>query len=320
MLNGILITFKEMKIMKKILLALVVLAFMATPAVAGNQPEFDAVGCDAINFFNDFVKDKVCYENKIAGYTINKYSKFAQEKFWTSSGQLWPDPCFSKFKESNSYVKWGWGKEYCDLNSGRTGPFNTAEYEWTIVLQKKPTTDLDLNIRDCVLVDQGGNPWTGSSQTGRFFSTWKGYVFIPSANPAVTVTALPGQYAATGFEEAFTLDARPMPGLYDPVLLEGALYTSKSLWEESLVIKIPKTGKSNAAGDPEFDLHAGDIIKIRVEIPQNNPVEVYYGADNVVLKYVGEVNSDYIALDEEGYADKCGYCGECEEDAYVPEV
>jgi hypothetical protein len=49
--------------MKKLLLVLIAVAFMCTPALAGDRPEFDCVGDDSANFFNDFIKDFVVANN-----------------------------------------------------------------------------------------------------------------------------------------------------------------------------------------------------------------------------------------------------------------
>lgn len=302
--------------MKKILLALVVLAFMATPAVAGNQPEFDAVGCDATNFFIDNVLKAVCANSVYFDKNINLLSDFTKkmvdgkevagpEGFTTTAGQLWPDPCFdvTATNPGNEFpVRAG-----CTYKSALTDPWNEAIYTWKIVLQKKPESDIDLNIRDCVLKHNEFDVWGESEQTGRYRAPWGQLIFVESANPAVTVTAAPGPFATPGFTKPFGLDARLMPGL-GLVSLDEALYTSKSLFEESLVMKLPATGGFNQAGDGEYNLKQGDIITITVTIPPNNTVDLFYGKDNVMLKYIGIVGTEYT-----GNECKSGStCGGCE--------
>jgi len=285
--------------MKKILLALMVLAFIATPAVAGKQPEFDAVGCDATNYFNDFIKNAVCVNGTVVSPTlglirINEYSNFAPiERFTTTAGQLFLDPCFNTLRPG------------CLVTSALADPFNEAIYTWVIVLQKKPESDIDLNIRDCVLKHNTFNVWTECEQTGRYRAPWGQLFFVQTANPSVTVTASPGPFPTPGFVTPFTLDARGMPGL-DLVALENALYTSKCLWEESLVMKLPVTGGTNVGGDAEYNLKQGDIITITITIPPNNSVDLFYGQDNVSLKYIGIVGTEYVAP-----APACGICGGC---------
>jgi len=282
--------------MKKMLLTLVVFGLLVTPALAGNQPEFDAVGCDASNFFNDFIKIAVC-ENGILpfppGLAINQYSNFPAELFTTQAGQLFPDPCFSGLRPG------------CLVTSALTDPYNEGIYEWRIVLQKKPESDIDLNIRDCVLKHNTFNVWTECEQTGRYRAPWGQLFFIPSANPSITVVAFPGPFATPGFPVAgFGLDARQIPGL-DLVALEDALYTSKCLWEESLVMALPVTGGTNVLGESQFNLKQGDVIRIVVTIPGNNSVDLFYGRDNVSLKYIGIVGTEYLA------PTACGVCGDC---------
>jgi hypothetical protein len=306
--------------MKKMLFALAVLAFVATPAMAGNQPEYDVVGCDATNFFNDFIKVAVCENGLVPPFTpgvsplLNEWSDFqmndpsmafeGNEQFNTTAGQLWPDPCFNELKDG------------CSYDSALTDPWNEGLYEWVIVLQKKPESDLDLNIRDCVLKHNLWNVWTDVEQTGRYRAPWGQLFFVPTANPTVTVKAYPGEYATPGFDyvvdpdgivvtdDSFHLDAREMPGLA-LAALQDAVYTSKAIWEESLVIKLPATGGLNAVGETEYNLHQGDIIWIQVAIPGNNTVDIRYGEDNVSLKYIGIVGTEYIA------DANCGVCGEC---------
>jgi len=288
---------EEMKIMKKILLALVVLAFLATPAFAGNQPEFDAVGCDATNYFNDFIRNAVCNNGTVVHPTlglikINEYSNFVNEAFTTTAGQLFLDPCFNNLRPGYQYT------------SALTDPWNEAIYKWVIVLQKKPESDIDLNIRDCVMKHNEFVVWTECEQTGRYRAPWGQLFFVPTANPVVTVTVSPGPFATPGFTTPFTLDARSMPGLALSAL-DDAVYTSKCLWEETLVMKLPTTGGVNVGGQSEYNVKQGDVITVTVAIPGNNTVDLYYGKDNVSLEYIGIVGTEYVSTTF------CGLCGGC---------
>lgn len=283
--------------MKKMLLALVVFMLMATPAIAGNQPEFDAVGCDASNFFNDFIKIAVCENGTIVNaqgveIRINEFSAFAGESFTQTAGQEWPDPCFN-------------GLRGCIYTSALTDPWNEGIYVWEIVLQKKPESDINLNIRDCVVKHNTFNVWTECEQTGRYRAPWGQLFFIPSANPSVTAEVFPGPYATPGFTVPFILDARQMPGL-DLVAMEDAIYTSKCLWDESLIMALPATGSTNVLGDATYNLKQGDRIRITISIPGNNTVDLFYGRDNVVLKYIGIVGTEYVAP-----GPACATCGDC---------
>lgn len=309
--------------MKKILFALVAVTFLVTPAMAGNQPEYDAVGCDATSFFNDFVKVAVCERGMVNHplfglIRINEYSDFPYnpaleaapplappyvfptlfgEFFQTTAGQMLFDDCFTDVCPNEDYT------------SALVVPYNQAIFRWQIVLQKKPESDIDLNIRDCVTKHNTFNIWTEAEQTGRYRMPWGELFFIPTANPQISVIAFPGPYPTIDFdlEDAFFLNARIMPGL-TLVPLRNALYTSKALWEESLVLELPRTGVPNGLGQMMYDLHAGDYLWIEVRIPPNNTVDLRYGRDNVTLKYIGIVGTEFV---NENAAGACGVCEGC---------
>jgi hypothetical protein len=288
---------------------------MATPAFAGNDPEFDAVGCDSTNFFNDWIKYMVVCCNWAtmpeggpdAGLSVpvNDYSDWwncpqkgddavngvdVYEDFDTSAGMLFPDPCFDT-------VVWIPGHEgpiFKHYSSALTDAFNEAIYKWRIILQKKPESDIDLNIVDCVLKHNEFDICQEAEQTGRYMDPQLGRFFVPSANPLITVRAYPGPYATPGFPaEGVTLDARQMPGL-GRICLENACYTSKALWEECLVMAMPETGTTNSCGDTMYNLKQGDAIEVTVTIPPNNTVDLYYGPDNVILKYIGIMGTYFL--------------------------
>ena len=269
--------------MKRILIILIAVTFMCTPSFAGEQPEFDTVGCDATNYFNDRVKEHVIVNNiNFDGRRINEYSAFPTERFAQTAGQIKADPCFPEYL---SYLVDAW---------------NSAEFDWYITLQKKPDTDLDINIRDCVLkmnsfTPFGIEPFQGASQTGRYIMPWGQVFWEPLWNPRITATAYPGgQFSTSGFVVPFILDARTTPDLVT-VPLQQRLYTSKGLWEESIVVVMPETGVKNQLGQTQYRLKGGDTIHVRIEVPGTNPVNINYGPDNVSIKYVGIHGTEYLA-------------------------
>lgn len=288
--------------MKKIIFALIAVMFLVTPAMAGNQPEYDAVGCDATNFFNDFIKVAVCENGTWFGQRLNEFSAFAQENFTTTAGQLFPDPCFGRT---------GMCPGEPVYTSALTTVYNQAIYRWTIVLQKKPESDIDLNIRDCVLKHNLFNIWTDAEQTGRFrWPYGELVIWFENSQPTVTVVAFPGEYADPGFTAPFYLAARRLPAPFgdfsNTVELNGALYTTKALWEESIVMAMPQpTDGTDSLGRNRYYLHQGDWVTIEVRIPPQNTADVYYGRDNVVLKYIGIVGTEYFA------PAACGACEGC---------
>ena len=274
---------------RKIIIFSILIALTATPAIAGNAPEFDAVGDDSANIFNDFIKEMVVGNNYVAGVYINECSDwdnfhetvnsvYVWEEFFTTAGMLFPDPCFNDPQVYRSY------------SSALTDAYNAAEYRWRIILQMKPESDIDLNIVDCVTKHNEPDWGYSAEQTGRYRADWGQLFFVPSANPSVTVAAIPGPFATPGFEEAFYMDARQIPGL-GLLCLDNALYTSKALWEEGIVMVMPETGVTNSCGETMFNLKQGDAIEVSVSVPGNNTCDIYYGPDNVVLKYIGIVGT-----------------------------
>lgn len=278
--------------MKKIMILTLVLAFMAAPAFAGNRPEFDAVKDDSANFFNDSVKALVVAHNP---WNVNSDfgpvdDVFPGESFTVNGNDNPPfsnDLCFP-------YV-------YGIFDDGPyqsvlTTPRRHVVYEWTIVVQMQPESDIDLNIRDCVYKHNsysvfGMYPEEGAEQTGRYLLPGWVPFFVPAANPSVKVQAHPGPNADPDFVGPFYLDARKMPGL-DIVALTGQRYTSKAIWEEGIVMVMPETGVVNSLMEDMYTLAPGDYLVVTIDIPYINPVDIRYGADNVVLKYIGVTGTE----------------------------
>jgi len=274
---------------------------LSVPAFAGDQPEFDTVGDDSSNFFNDAIKQMVIDNNIAAnGIPINLASDFTEsfdcgldedddftawEFFDQTAGSLYEDPCFNRIGYYESALTDWW---------------NSGEYEWQIVLQKKPQTDIRLNIVDCVLKHNsfdpfGNTPYSGAEQTGRYTLPWGEPIFVPGANPRVTVTTVPGCYATTP-HVPFHMDARTMPGL-EVVPLVNALYTSIGIWEDGIVMAMPETGVINQSNEVMARLKQGDRLLVRVEVPGNNSVDIRYGADNVILEYVAVHGTEFMNTD-----------------------
>ena len=335
-----------MKNIKKILVMFVALAFMCTPVFAGDQPEYDVVGCDATNFLNDFAMNLVCNKNIKTPDKINEYSDFTDdcdlpvlmnmdgitrslcdevygaECFWeyfeTNANMLGPDPCFPGY------------------NSHLATAFNSYFFEWQIVLQKKPQTDLDISIRDCVLKFNsftlfGTNPLEGAEQTGRIsMFGMPGSFWLLNANPRISVIALPGPNAPEFCSGCiftpsppfgpkcpggwFWMDARSLPGL-EPVGMDDVLYTSKGLWEESIVLRMPETGDPSMVGgrcNIQTRLRSGDRLRIHVEFTEENTANVNYGKDNISVKYVAIHGTEFLDTENNNNMDEGNtYCGEC---------
>jgi hypothetical protein len=281
--------------LKKLGILVLFAAFISAPALAGNTPEFDVVGDDSANFFNDAVKELVVNSNIQAGILINYLSDWTGgvpfrypvrdvkelapypiQEFFASLGAPQPDDCFD-------------GLNGLPYESYRTAAIYEGVYQWLIVLQMAPESDIDLNIRDCVTKENQTNIWVYAQQTGRWRDTNSRLQWRPRLNPQVTAYAIPGPRSAWGWDTPFLMRARKVPtsalGLVD---LDGTVrFTSKALWEEGIVMELPE-GENDS-----FLLREGDMIFVQFIIPRNHPADVRYGVDNVSLKYIG-VNNMFI--------------------------
>jgi len=111
----------------------------------GKRPEFDAVGRDSDNFFNDAIKTTIIENGlDLSGNPINAFSDFASEIFSNNSTDPFDDPCFSS--SSGAY------------QSAMVAAWNEAVFEWDITLQMKPASDLFIGVVGCILSGDGSSP------------------------------------------------------------------------------------------------------------------------------------------------------------------
>jgi hypothetical protein len=124
-----------------------------------------------------------------------------------------------------------------------------------------------------------------------------------TALPKITAIAYPGPYNSF---TPFNLTAFKNPSSYtltfDAVtaaisdgntsqILDGssnARILLKTCMDKTVVTKLPVTGQLNAMGQTETDLEAGDIIKVRMDVPRQNTVDIYCHAQSLRLAGVGE--------------------------------
>lgn len=276
--------------LKKMFLIVAALMMMTAPVFAGNTPEFDIVGDDSAYFFKDKVDQLVIDNNIRGGVKINTKSDFtnpaalddvkAAEFFVTDAGLLFPDdPCFPGY------------------TSAMVDATNPAFFTWQIVLQLKPETDLDILIRDCVLKHNQMKPmgpglFGAAEQTGRWRKSNGQLKFKEAFNPSITVTAFNGPLNKSLPAAGLILDGRTMPGL-DVVALDEALFTSKGPWEEVIIVALPDVGARTSEGYVAPFLKQGDKIQVTITAPVNHPEDMWFGKDNVAVKYVGIVGTDF---------------------------
>ena len=315
----------------KVLIILCAVLAMSYPAWAGNLPEFDAVGQDIYwdgYYGNVFASHNPIQFGQAAFYNrnslnepLNAYSSFKflphplggfYEEFSTTTafGKNYNPPtvydrCFNFLpfyidnrmtaEQNDSFFFHG---QYESVYVPRGAQ---QKFTYRITLQMTPESDIDLNIYDCVLKSQGRSPWyspvwaiydAAADQTGRWRLPDGALVFNPMRNPQVTVNAYPGFNSAPGFSGEIPMSVRVQPGLA-VVPANQLFYTSKGIWDENLVLKLPVQGEI-VSGDTEimtaYALQAGDVIEVIIDVNALT-VDLYYGEDNVILKYIGLENT-----------------------------
>jgi hypothetical protein len=276
--------------MKKTLLILIAITFMCVPVMAGERPEYDAVGDDAAIYFTDVAKSLVLVNNPWnfdSDFTAIPIDGEPYEYF-DGPGGLDDDICFPGYQ--SHFVPAGF--------AGGLG------FAWKIVLQMRPDTDLDINIIDCVVKPNsetafGVNPYEGAHQTGRYLLMGFLPYFDVTMNPIIRAKAVSGPNAA-GNWDWFYLTARTHPGLRN-VVLDGArtYFTSKGIWDESIVVRLPEpmVPVDGHPGMSESALVQGDMVEIEFQMPAQNPVDIRYGQYSVFIKYVGVDRTDWTATD-----------------------
>ena len=193
---------------KKLVNVTLVLLLICSIAIAEERCEIDAVGCDASNVFNGPIEEEVVLNSmNYAGEMINYWSFFSEENFRQSAGRLEPDPCFG-FLGDGGY------------ESALSDAFRDARFVWDIVLQMKPTYDINLEINSCVMKHNSGfDIWKTAAQSGYYLAPSGGEaIFIPNCSPVIKVKAFPGPYATPDFVSPFLLDTRLVPTLEEKML------------------------------------------------------------------------------------------------------
>lgn len=315
------------------LIALPAFALVSSAHASCYDPEFDAVGLDAANIFVNNVLEQIVLYERSNGGSLEDYSNFTNytsgvlynptinihgiqyqdaiepavsglkpfgvlpvsnvqpAEFFTVGGtnyQTTNDPCFSFGSNAD-----GW-TAHCPYQSVYTPERDGAIYRWRIVLQKKPASDIDINIEDCVLTETLNCPtgiFTTPAETG-FFNLGPYLLFWQATLPTITAVAIPGPNASLGFTAIEPLYARTQPEDSASLFQISDLpFVSKAFFDESIVVAMPQTTASpfpvgNFA--PGYTLTGGDMIDISIGIPETtNPNDYYFGADNVFLKYIG---------------------------------
>jgi len=205
------------------------------------------------------------------------------------------------------------------LKNAKTPAGNSGWYEWWIRLPKKPSGEINLVIQ-CAVVKPNASAVYGynamkwcAAETGERIGAGvcvrqevdPGVSPVNNtALPKITAIAYPGPYndftpfnlTAWKNPSAYTLtfaatDPFAMSNNGNSQLLDGssnARILLKACMDKSIVTKLPVTGQANALGQLETDLEAGDMIKIRMDVPRQNTVDIYCHELSARLQGVGE--------------------------------
>jgi hypothetical protein len=201
-----------------------------------------------------------------------------------------------------------------------TGAGNSGWYEWIIALPKKPEGEINLEIQCGVLKPNSfeflsyAAIMSCAAETGEPIGSGictrvsKG-LLRAGALPKITVTAVPGCQNDFG---KFHLTAYRNPGSYAVTKQNGHIVNNaatqvlngsttsrialKPCMEKTVLMKWPTEGTVNALGETEANLEAGDLIKVRMDIPTANTVDIYCGKYSVTLGGIGEPST---LLDDE---------------------
>jgi hypothetical protein len=268
-------------------------------------------GCnDVLSPFDPRVNPKKC---KIDGGVAICPSR-CSERFDSKTVENQPEVCCTSKTVADTVPDQNF--VHCpDTKTALTTAGNSGWYEWVIALPKKPVGEMNIEIECGVLKP---NAWkfneyeaiekcaaeTGEPiASGLCVRTAKG-LLKSGALPKIEVIAHPGcQWESDRFTP-FHLTSYRNPGTYvvkksgghivnndATQVLDGKYQTRialKPCMEKTILIKWPIDGTLNALGETEANLEPGDLIKVRMEIPVGNTVDVYCSKYSVLIGGIGE--------------------------------
>jgi hypothetical protein len=311
------------------LLVLVVAVVFVVPAFAGQEP-YKAVVWDDSDLYQDepfYISPKAAqFLHPDTAYCCEDFIHPAQPQpevcckslVCVTPGPTTPPSQCTEWKCQDFQVK----------ENYKVGAGNAGEYEWWIQLPKKPEGELNIEIECGILKPNAFSLFgpeainicagiTGEKVTGlctRLKTPDGGNTYLTStALPMIEAVAYPGCDPSPGFVTPFHLTAYRNPGEYrikrnseDELLnnaytqvlgvngsqgLPGTRIALKACMDKTILVKVPRTGDTNAMHETEYNLHAGDIIKVKMRIPASNTVDFYCNKYSVKIGGIGEPDS-----------------------------
>jgi hypothetical protein len=205
---------------------------------------------------------------------------------------------------------------YITNKTARLKATNAGNYQWTIVLPKKPESDLNIQIQCGVMKPEETDVMFCAGEEGEYQGAGKcnQRPTIPGRSnifffglPRITAMAYPGYYQRqfndftpfnlTSYRNPsnyyFTADSTTH-ALLDSVsmqVLDGSINARiglKACFTKSILVKQPVTGQVNAKGQTESDLEAGDVIVVRMDAPRYHTMDLYCNAQSVKIQGIGD--------------------------------
>jgi hypothetical protein len=294
----------------------------------GSQEPYKAVVTDDLKLGTDY---PFYISPKLAQF-LHPETEYACEDF-NHPAQPQPEVCCKTLVCDNTTLPGGPCQEWiCEgqsvVDNYKVGAGNAGEFEWWIVLPKKPESELNIEIECGLLKPNAFSVWGSEAinvcagETGekvgalctRLKTPDGGNTYLTStALPMIEAVAYPGCDPSPGFVTPFHLTAYRNPGEYrikrnseDELLnnaytqvlgvngtqgLPGTRFALKACMDKTILVKIPRVGDTNAMGETEYNLHAGDIIKVKMRIPASNSVDIYCNKYSVKIGGIGEPDS-----------------------------
>lgn len=237
--------------MKWLFLSACLLVLLVTPAIAGG-PYIAVVGNDVDA--NPF-------------YLSPKYQQFLHN--------------FSACGESFNLASATVYPEICDMSGGKgcanpNARLQGGKFEWVVNLPKTPTGEINLCIQCGVI------------------TSWE------MGETLTVITATGNPLGGT----PFNLTAFRNPGTYNPAFVAGGAIVNdaatqvldgvntrillKSCMDKCIVVKLPVTGQVNALGQVESHLEEGDVIKVRMNVPNQVGRFVYCHEESLRVMGIGD--------------------------------
>jgi hypothetical protein len=292
-------------------------------AIVGNDK--DAIAFYISPKYKQFMHDQelfsvpVCDGAFPTAYSVDYHPEYEPgcEQFRSRTPVNQPEVCdINGYTEGVNYFS-----DYGQANSVTRKGYS-GWYEWYVRLPERPSGEINL-VLQCGVLHPNAFAFLGydavglcAGETGQKLGTGlctraeikKGQNPVDKrALPMITAMAYPGPYSVDSngapLWAPFKLTAYKNPGTNNPFVgrtlvngeaaqvLDGsdrARILLKSCMDETLVVKLPATGQIVPEnGGVEHELVAGDLIYVRMDIPETNTMDIYCHEQSLKVMGIG---------------------------------